>query len=86
MTIGGFLLIWLAVGFAVGIKVIYVDQSYTEEECKKAIETMRAKGKDVNSRAVEMAMNKHVALAVNTLSGFYALYSYIKGAIKRRKK
>jgi hypothetical protein len=83
--IGEFLLIWLAVGFAVGIKVIYVDKSYTEEELQKALAEMRAKGKNVNPRSVEMAMNKHVVLAVNTLGGFYSLYSYIKGAIKKIK-
>lgn len=82
---GAFLLVWMAVGFTVGIKVIYVDQTLTEENLQKSIAEMRAKGKEPNPRAIEWATHKKIVLVIMTLAGFYTLLTYIKEEIKKRK-
>ena len=86
MSIGMFLWIWLAVGFLVGVKFIYVDKGLTEEKLQESIADMKAKGKNPSPAGVRMARSKDVVLTVNTLSGFYALYSHTKGLIQERKK
>jgi hypothetical protein len=84
--IGILLWSWLAVGFLVGVKFIYVDQELTEENIQKTVAEMRAKGKEPNPTAVKMARSKLAVLSINTFAGYYALYSHIREAVSKRKK
>jgi hypothetical protein len=84
--IGIILWSWLAVGFLVGVKFIYIDKGLTEEKLQESVKNMRAAGKEVNPVAVKMARSKGVVLTMNTLAGYYALYSHTKGLIQGRKK
>lgn len=82
--IGKFLIIWLVVGFLVGVKTIYIDKAYSDEKFNQMIEEGKAKGKHFDSSAIALAKNKGVGLAINTLGGFYSLYSHTKEQFKKK--
>ncbi|MGK9268918.1 hypothetical protein KXR56_20055 [Bacillus inaquosorum] len=77
--ISGFLILWLAAGFAVGMKQLYVDQLFD----KDVIE--RLEKEDVNGRADRFIRHRVLYIAAVTLSGFIAVYREVKTIPQRRK-
>ncbi|NTU26658.1 hypothetical protein HPX95_10765 [Bacillus tequilensis] len=75
-----FLILWLASGFAVGMKQVYVDQLFD----KDVIERLEKEAGD-HDRADRMIKQRALYITVMTLSGFFAVYHEIKTIPQRRK-
>ncbi|MEC1755737.1 hypothetical protein [Bacillus mojavensis] len=71
-----FLIVWLAAGFAVGMKQVYVDQLFD----KDVNERLEKEAGDV----VRFIKHRFVYIAAVTLSGFIAVYSEIKAIPQKR--
>ncbi len=75
-----FLILWLAAGFAVGMKQVYVDQLFG----KDVIERLE-KEKGDHKRADRFIKHRVLYIAAVTLSGFIAVYHEVKTIPQRRK-
>ncbi|MFT4400786.1 hypothetical protein ACMX2I_12290 [Bacillus sp. SW14] len=75
-----FLILWLAAGFAVGMKQVYVDQLFG----KDVIERLE-KEKGDHERADRFIKHRVLYIAAVTLSGFIAVYHEVKTIPQRRK-
>ncbi|MGM0951099.1 MAG: hypothetical protein ACQEWT_20155 [Bacillota bacterium] len=75
-----FLILWLAAGFAVGMKQVYVDQLFG----KDVIERLE-KEKGDHERADWFIKHRVLYIAAVTLSGFIAVYHEVKTIPQRRK-
>ncbi|MCI3985992.1 hypothetical protein [Bacillus vallismortis] len=75
-----FLVLWLAVGFAVGMKQVYVDQLFDQD----VIERLE-KEKGNHRRAGRFIKRRFLYIAAVTLSGFIAVYYEVKTIPQRRK-
>ncbi|MEG7354131.1 hypothetical protein AAHT66_16495 [Bacillus inaquosorum] len=75
-----FLVLWLAAGFAVGMKQVYVDQLFG----KDMIERLE-KEKGDHKRADRFIKHRVLYIAAVTLSGFIAVYHEVKTIPQRRK-
>ncbi|MGE9751953.1 hypothetical protein ACQP3R_03230 [Bacillus inaquosorum] len=78
--ISSFLFLWLAAGFAVGMKQLYVDELFD----KDVIERLE-KEADVHGRADRFIKHRVLYIAAVTLSGFVAVYHEVKTIPQRRK-
>lgn len=74
-----FLIVWLAAGFAVGMKQVYVDQLFD----KDVIERLEKEAGD-HDLVVRFIKHRFVYIAAVTLSGFIAVYSEIKAIPQKR--
>ncbi|MEC1622845.1 hypothetical protein [Bacillus mojavensis] len=74
-----FLIVWLAAGFAVGMKQVYVDQLFD----KDVIERLEKEAGD-NDLVVRFIKHRFVYIAAVSLSGFIAVYSEIKAIPQKR--
>ncbi|MGX4766060.1 hypothetical protein ACWH4V_09795 [Bacillus mojavensis] len=74
-----FLIVWLAAGFAVGMKQVYVDQLFD----KDVIERLEKEAGD-HDLVVHFIKHRFVYIAAVTLSGFIAVYSEIKAIPQKR--
>ncbi|MEC1289579.1 hypothetical protein P9B58_04735 [Bacillus mojavensis] len=74
-----FLIVWLAAGFAVGMKQVYVDQLFD----KDVIERLEKEAGD-HDLVVRFIKHQFVYIAAVSLSGFIAVYSEIKAIPQKR--
>jgi len=70
--IGMFLLVWLSVGFVIGIKHIFVDGTY--EEMKEEMENVKKDRQDIKDIIEIVFKSKINYLIYVTLTGLFALY------------
>ncbi|MCY7784622.1 MULTISPECIES: hypothetical protein [unclassified Bacillus (in: firmicutes)] len=75
-----FLILWLAAGFAVGVKQVYVDQLFD----KDVIERLE-KEAAVHGRADRFIKSRVLYITAVTLSGFIAVYREVKTIPQRRR-
>ncbi|PKR83033.1 hypothetical protein [Heyndrickxia camelliae] len=81
--VGILLLIWLAIGFILGIKVVFVDQLLKENE---DLESFKQQTNSEERQLLElMIKNKWVVIAILTLSGGYGLFQHIKTNFTKNK-
>lgn len=74
-----FLILWLAAGFAVGMKQVYVDQLFD----KAVIERLEKEAND-HGHADRMIKQRVLYIAAVTLSGFISVYYEMKTIPQRR--
>ncbi|MGN2619714.1 hypothetical protein [Bacillus sp. F56] len=74
-----FLILWLAAGFAVGMKQVYVDQLFD----KAVIERLEKEAND-HGHADRMIKQRVFYIAAVTLSGFISVYHELKTITQRR--
>ncbi|MEW4970486.1 hypothetical protein ABRY75_04725 [Bacillus stercoris] len=74
-----FLILWLAAGFAVGMKQVYVDQLFD----KAVIERLEKEAND-HGHADRMIKQRVLYIAAVTLSGFISVYHELKTILQRR--
>ncbi|MEC1546812.1 hypothetical protein ABE060_21835 [Bacillus rugosus] len=75
-----FLILWLAAGFTVGMKQVYVDQLFD----KDVIERLEKEAGN-HGRADRMIKQRVLYIAAVTLSGFIAVYYEVKTIPQRQK-
>ncbi|QIW80142.1 hypothetical protein [Bacillus tequilensis] len=75
-----FLILWLAAGFAVGMKQVYVDQLFD----KAVMERLEKEAGD-HGRADRMIKQRALYIAAMTIRGFMAVYHEMKTIPQRRK-
>ncbi|MDU0153678.1 hypothetical protein [Bacillus cabrialesii] len=75
-----FLILWLAAGFAVGMKQVYVDQLFD----KDVIERLEKEAGD-HRQADRVIKQRVLYIIAATLSGFIAVYHEVKTIPHRRK-
>ncbi|MBY4604065.1 MULTISPECIES: hypothetical protein [Bacillus] len=75
-----FLILWLAAGFTVGMKQVYVDQLFD----KDVIERLEKEAGN-HGRADRMINQRVLYIAAVTLSGFIAVYYEVKTIPQRQK-
>ncbi|UQZ46191.1 hypothetical protein M1D69_11150 [Bacillus sp. PK3-037] len=75
-----FLIVWLAAGFAVGMKQVYVDQLFDKDVIDRF--EKEAGDHDLVDRFIK---NRFIYIAAVTLSGFIAVYSEIKAMPQKRR-
>lgn len=74
-----FLILWLAAGFAVGMKQVYVDQLFD----KAVIERLEKEAND-HGHADRMIKQRVLYIAAVTVSGFISVYYEMKTIPQRR--
>ncbi|CUB19998.1 hypothetical protein BN2127_JRS7_03257 [Bacillus subtilis] len=75
-----FLILWLAAGFTVGMKQVYVDQLFDKDVTERL-----EKEADDHGHADRMIKQRVLYIAAVTLSGFIAVYFEVKTIPQRRK-
>ncbi|WP_114150508.1 hypothetical protein ACK2WG_09505 [Bacillus spizizenii] len=75
-----FLILWLAAGFTVGLKQVYVDQLFDKDVTERL-----EKEADDHGHADRMIKQRVLYIAAVTLSGFIAVYFEVKTIPQRRK-
>jgi hypothetical protein len=75
-----FLILWLAAGFTVGMKQVYVDQLFDKDVTERL-----EKEADDHGHADRMIKQRGLYIAAVTLSGFIAVYFEVKTIPQRRK-
>ncbi|AEP86778.1 hypothetical protein MOC98_18800 [Bacillus spizizenii] len=75
-----FLILWLAAGFTVGMKQVYVDQLFDKDVTERL-----EKEADDRGHADRMIKQRVLYIAAVTLSGFIAVYYEVKTIPQRRK-
>ncbi|MCI4166649.1 hypothetical protein [Bacillus spizizenii] len=75
-----FLILWLAAGFTVGMKQVYVDQLFDKDVTERL-----EKEADDHGHADRMIKQRVLYIAAVTLSGFIAVYYEVKTIPQRRK-
>ncbi|MHC5564783.1 hypothetical protein ACYSN5_19990 [Bacillus spizizenii] len=75
-----FLILWLAAGFTVGMKQVYVDQLFDKDVTERL-----EKEEEDHGHADWMIKQRGLYIAAVTLSGFIAVYYEVKTIPQRRK-
>jgi hypothetical protein len=80
--LGVCLIVWLSVGFVMGLKFVYYDKKFTVEHIEKHRkgESLEDDDEDFNL----IVKNKYTFLAITTLAGFLPLIADIYGTAKYR--
>ncbi|CRK80334.1 hypothetical protein [Neobacillus massiliamazoniensis] len=76
------LIIWLSVGFIFGLKFIFIDKKFTQENIEERRKNMSLDEDDDKYNL--FVKNKYTFLAMTTLAGFIPLVADIYGSIKYR--
>jgi len=82
------LLIWLAVGFITGVKIIFVDEAFSNEKFKEAMKKFEEEHSNDETAmiALNIVRKKSNVIAVFTLLGFIGAILDVVATFKKIKK